>query len=255
MIDIHTHLLPGVDDGSRSIAASLPVLEAFARGGVETVVCSPHLRASQASSAPYARHSEILDQLIDAAAVSPKLLLGWEIMLDVAGVDLTDPRYALGGSTAVLVEFPHSLIPPNAAAELFRLRMSGIVPVVAHPERYPGCTPAIVAEWRRAGAVMQMNVTAVVGGRRGKLATQLLSGGLIDLFASDTHCDPRSLMPARQWLLETAGATHADLLTRENANRLLTNKSLAPVPPFPVELGMFQRLRELVRGFRQVSAV
>lgn len=246
MIDIHTHLLPGVDDGSQSIAASLPVLEAFARDGVETVVCTPHLRASAAASAPYERHSEILRELIQAASTSPRLLLGWEIMLDVPGADLTDHRYSLGGSGAVLVEFPHAMIPPNSTAELYRLRMSGVVPVVAHPERYPDSSPELVAAWRNAGAVMQMNFDGLVRGRRRHYAEQLLAGGLIDLLASDTHCDDRSLAAARRWLMENATQEHADLLTQENARLLLAGESLRPVPPVVVEHGMLARLGDLI---------
>jgi len=140
MIDVHTHLLPGVDDGSPSIDVSLPVLERFATDGVEVVVCTPHLDASRAGQAPYDRHVEILAQLRAQAPEKPELKLGWEIMLDVPRADLRDTRLSLGGSTAVLVEFPRMMIPPNAAEELFRLRMSGIVPVLAHPERYWSCT-------------------------------------------------------------------------------------------------------------------
>jgi protein-tyrosine phosphatase len=247
VIDIHTHLLPGVDDGSQSIAASLPVLDAFARDGVETVVCTPHLRASAAASAPHERHCEILDELTRAATNSPRLLLGWEIMLDVPGVDLTDRRYSLGGSTAVLVEFPHAMIPPNSAAELSRLRSSGIVPVVAHPERYPGSTSELVSAWRRAGAMMQMNVAGVLRGRRRRYAEELLAKGLIDLFSSDTHCDDRSLVSARRWLIEHASEAHADLLTAENARRLLAGEELRPVPPFVAEHGTLAPLRRWIR--------
>src|SRR5438270_12779348 len=105
MIDIHTHLLPGVDDGSPSPDVSIPILERFAADGVQIVVCTPHLEASRAGQAPYERHLEILAALRARAIAAPELRLGWEIMLDTPGVDLRDPRYALGGSTAVLVEF------------------------------------------------------------------------------------------------------------------------------------------------------
>lgn len=249
MIDLHTHLLPGVDDGSPSVAASLPVLAAFSLGGVETVVCTPHLNASQAPQAPHARHAEILEELVTAAgASSPRLLLGWEIMLDVPGANLRDPKLALGASDAVLVEFPRTSIPPNAAAELFRLRMSGVVPVLAHPERYWGCDTKLVGEWRNSGAVIQMDVSAVVSGRRMQpLVEGMLAEGLVDLFASDTHGDARSLVPARQWLLEVATPEHARLLTQDNARRVLAGEQLLPVPPIVRERGMFERLRELMR--------
>ena len=88
MIDIHTHLLPGVDDGSRSIEASVSVLERFSRDGVEIVVCTPHLDASEAGEAPHERNADLLAALTAAAPATPRLLPGFEILLDAPGVDL-----------------------------------------------------------------------------------------------------------------------------------------------------------------------
>jgi protein-tyrosine phosphatase len=247
MIDIHTHLLPGVDDGSPSPEVSIPILERFAADGVQIVVCTPHLDASRAGQAPYERHLEILAALRTRAIVSPELRLGWEIMLDTPGVDLRDSRFTLGGSTAVLVEFPRMMVPPNAAEELFRLRMSGVVPVLAHPERYWGCTVERVAEWRRVGAVIQMDVAGVfASGPQGTLAMSLLEEGYVDLLASDTHGDARALVPARRWLLELGADDTADLLTRRNAAHLLADHALEPVPPLERRRGMFGRLKELL---------
>jgi len=249
MIDIHTHLLPGVDDGSPSIEVSVPVLDRFASQGVEIVVCTPHLDASRAFLAPFDHHSRLLEDLRAAAPNGPELQLGWEIMLDVPGVDLRHSSFCLGGSTAVLVEFPRMNVPHQAASELYRLRMSGLVPVLAHPERYWGCTPEQVEEWRRVGAVIQMDAAGLASGTRGaRLAADLLHAGLVDLLASDTHGDSRSLAPARQWLIEIGATEQIDLLTRENARRLLRNEPVVPVPPFEKARGMFDRLREILFG-------
>jgi protein-tyrosine phosphatase len=251
MIDIHTHLLPGVDDGSPSPEVSIPVLERFLSDGVQLVVCTPHLDASRAAQAPYERHVEVLAALRAQAPISPELRLGWEIMLDAPGVDLRDHRFSLGGSTAVLVEFPRMMVPPNASEELFRLRMSGIVPVLAHPERYWGCTAARVEEWRRVGAVIQMDVAGIfASGPQAALAASMLEQGLVDVLASDTHGDKRALLPARQWLLEIGAAEAADLLTRRNAAHLLADQAIEPVPPIERRRGMFGRLKELLLGSR-----
>lgn len=249
MIDIHTHLLPGVDDGSPSIEVSLPVLNSFGAHGVEIVVCTPHLDASRAPWAPYETHLAILEELRSRAPAVPELRLGWEIMLDVPEADLRDARFGLGGSTAVLVEFPRTGVPPTAAHELFRLRMSGIVPVLAHPERYWGCTPELVDEWRRVGAVIQMDAAGLASrSRSARLAGELIAQGLVDLLASDTHGDGRSLAPTRQWLQELGAVEQVALLTRENAARLLRNEQVLPVPPLERPRGMFDRLREILFG-------
>ena|SRR5690349_4945406 len=251
MIDVHTHLLPGVDDGSPSAAVSIPVLARFAADGVQIVICTPHLDASRARSAPYERHLEILAGLRAVAHVSPELRLGWEIMLDQPGVDLRDRRFSLGGSSAVLVEFPRMMIPPNASEELFRLRMSGVVPVLAHPERYWGCTAEQVEEWRRVGAAIQVDVAGVfASGAHGTLAAMLLERGLVDLLASDTHGDARALLPAKRWLMELGADDTADLLTRRNAAHLLANEPLEAVPPLERRRGMFDRLKEFLLGSR-----
>src|SRR4029079_14511265 len=115
IIDIHTHLLPGVDDGSRATDASCGVLERFSRDGVEIVVCTPHLDATDADQAPHERNAELLSALMAAAPATPRRLLRFEILLDAPGVDLTDPRLGLGGSTARLVEFARMGLPPAAA--------------------------------------------------------------------------------------------------------------------------------------------
>lgn len=251
MIDIHSHLLPGVDDGSRSIEISVAVLERFAGHGVETVVCTPHLDASDAHRAPYERHREILAELVQAAPATPRLTLGWEIMLDLPGVDLAAPTLALGGSNAVLVEFPRTAIPPRAADELARLRASGVVPVLAHPERYWGCTLDDIRSWRDAGAVIQLDAAGLLGSEAmARLARQMLEHGLADCIASDNHGDARSQLAARLWLEEIGAAEQAQVLTRANPARLLERHPMLPVAPVRVRRGMLGRLKELVLGRR-----
>jgi protein-tyrosine phosphatase len=246
MIDLHSHLLPGVDDGSPSVEVSVRVLQRFADDGVECLILTPHLTASKAQSAPYERHLEILDTLRAAAPALPELRLGWEIMLDRPNVDLRAERLALGGSVAVLVEFPRMGIPARGAQELHRIRSSGVVPVLAHPERYFGCSVERVEQWRAAGAVIQMDTAGLVGkGRIAEMSRALLEAGLVDCFSSDNHGDSRSLATARDWLLEAATPMHAELLTRTNALRLLDGQSPLPVPPVKPASGMFARLRDM----------
>ena len=251
MIDIHSHLLPGVDDGSPSVDVSVGVLRQFALDGVTTLVLTPHLEASRAAAAPIAHHREVMESLVAAAPSVPELRLGWEIMLDQPGADLTAPHLALGGSRAVLVEFPRNGLPPAATFELRRLRDSGVVPVVAHPERYLGCSARVVEEWRRVGAVIQTDAGMLLGGGpMGRLARELLAEGLMDCLASDNHGDGRTLRGARLWLEEIGATEQADLLTRVNAGRVLADQGALPVTPVRPDKGMFARLRELVFGRR-----
>lgn len=251
MIDIHSHLLPGVDDGSADIATSIAVLERFAEQGIEVLVCTPHLAASDAFAAPYEHHRELLRTLIASAPPKPALRLGWEIMLDRPGCDLRAPELSLGGARAVLVEFPRAYLPVGTTDELDRIRRSGIVPVVAHPERYYGCTLDTVRNWRDAGAVIQTDATMLLArGPMTELAKSLLEAGLIDCLASDNHGDRRSLFAARTWLEEMGADEHAHVLTHSNAARVLADEPTIPVPPLRLGRGVFHRLRELLFGRR-----
>ncbi|MGQ0713240.1 MAG: tyrosine-protein phosphatase [Gemmatimonadaceae bacterium] len=250
MIDIHTHLLPGVDDGSPSLEVSLPILERFVSEGVEVVVCTPHLEASRASRAPHEEYETIFRGLEGRAPAGVTLLRGWEIMIDVPEIDLEDRRLGLGGSKAVLVEFPRMNVPAAAGREIMRLRTSGVIPVLAHPERYWGCTPDLVRHWRDAGAAIQMDASMLLGGpNTSRLARALLEEGLVDCIASDNHGDRRSLAGARTWLTEIGATEQADMLTRANARRMLDGEAPLPVAPLPaVERGMLSRLKQLVLG-------
>lgn len=244
MIDIHTHLLPGVDDGSPSFDVSVAVLERFAEQGVTTLVCTPHLNASQASAAPAAHHRALLTDLQARAPAAIELRLGWEIMLDTPNVDLTDPALALGGSRAVLVEFTRGGLPRGATAELRRIARNGRTPVLAHPERYFGCTLDAVREWRKIGVIIQTDASVLMGrGVPSELARGMLAEGLIDILASDNHGDARSLASVEAWLLERGGEEQVTLLTHANAECLLNDEDPIPVPP--LRPGLMQKFRRL----------
>lgn len=252
MIDIHSHLLPGVDDGSPSVDVTLPVLERFAADGLELLVLTPHLQASDADRVSPETYADIFAELVARAPALPALRRGWEIMLDGPGYDLTAPHLHLAGSSAVLVEFPRTGLPRGSTEELSRLARSGVVPVVAHPERYWGCTPELVRQWRDAGAAIQMDAAMLVGrGPVAELGKAILAQGLADCIASDNHGDRRSLGAARRWLEEMGATEEAQLLTDVNAGRLLAGERPIPVPPIAsLARSAFGRLRELIFGRR-----
>lgn len=224
---------------------SVPILERFRDEGVSLVVCTPHLDASKAAAAPVADYQERFAAL-QSAVPGISLALGWEIMLDQPGVDLTGPGLSLGDSRAVLVEFSLGGVPRGAITELRRIARSGRTPILAHPERYYGCTAALVREFRKVGAVIQTDVSVLMGrGGPSDMARTLLTEGLVDILASDNHGDRRSLVAGRAWLQEQ-GATEeqVDLLTHRNAALVLHDEDPRPVPPLPPggPLGRLKRL-------------
>lgn len=237
-------MLPGVDDGSPSFEVSIEVLQRFVTEGVSGVVCTPHLNAAQATEAPWEHHLEIFRELERRAPDGVQLHLGWEIMLDAPNADLTARELTLGKSSALLVEFTRGGLPRGATTELRRIARMGRTPVLAHPERYFGCTAEMVREWRKFGVVIQTDASVLMGrGAPSELARQLLSLGYIDILASDNHGDQRSLGSAREWLKQRASDEHVELLTTVNATNLLNDDEMVPVPP--VGLGVFGKLRRL----------
>lgn len=248
VIDIHSHLLPGVDDGSPSAEVSVPVLELFGRQGVDVLVLTPHLNASRASSAPYAEYHAVLQELLKVAPAKPELRLGWEIMLDEPGVDLTSTDLTLGNSRALLVEFTRGGVPRQASAELRRISRSGRTPILAHPERYFGCTVTHVREWRELGVVIQTDASVLMGkGAPAQFAREMLGLGLIDILASDNHGDGRTLSAACDWLTQNGADEQLELLTHVNAERVLGDEDPLPVPPLRTNGGPLAMLRQLFR--------
>lgn len=243
-VDLHNHLLPGVDDGARDLAESLEAVEALRRQGVEGAVVTPHLKGSLTRRPEaFATRLAALDAAWEefrarVSATHPGFRLGRgvELMLDVPDPDLSDPRVRLAGTPFVLVEFPFFSVPPGAPGALGGLLAKGWVPVVAHAERYEEVAAGleIVAGWRAAGARVQVNCGALLGrfgAAQKRAAAGLLERGWVDYLASDHHARGVPDVAGCAALLEGAGAGEAAaLLLRRNPERLLEGKEPLPVP-------------------------
>jgi protein-tyrosine phosphatase len=246
VIDLHCHLLPGVDDGSRSLEQSVRVLEAMREGGVTAVCLTPHHSIGRLA-AGVASHDAAFERLSAQAPAAIALHRGVELMLDrpVSAELLEYPAVRLGGTRYVLVEVPPALAVPAISNALRHVSALGLVPLLAHPERYTGCRPESVREWKASGAVMQVDATTLLGsGRRGQRARELLAHGLADIIAADNPGDDRMLGTAFRYLCEHDGERQADLLTRQNPGAILAEGELEAVPPLAIKLPLFDRLKQ-----------
>lgn len=242
MIDFHNHVIPGVDDGAADEAQARAALDTLHEQGVHTVVATPHVSGALTTDARtlaprLAELDEGWARLRAAAEGSPvRLLRGAEVMLDTPAPDLSDERLRLGGTKAVLVEFPFMNVPPNAPQALFELKMRGWIPVLGHPERYGNAAADLsdAAEWKRVGALLQVNAGSLLG-RYGdgpkRLAWSLLGRGWVDYLSSDYHARGRCAVAECRSMLESRGAgEQARLLMDENPRRLLDGQPPLPVP-------------------------
>ena len=248
MIDLHSHLLPGVDDGSRSVEQSLRVLGHFADVGVTDVCLTPHLLASQASAGAPASHDRAFARLAAAATSAVRLHRGAEVMLDrpLPPRAAANPAVRLGGTRYILVEFSRLVTADTVASALSNVAGLGLRPLLAHPERYSSCSVGAAQRWKAAGAVLQLDATTLLAPRaRGERARALLAAGLGDIVAGDNHGDDRSLAPIRDALAGQGAAAQADLLTDGNPRAILEDRDLASVEPVTLKLSFGSRIRRL----------
>lgn len=248
MIDLHSHLLPRVDDGSRSVEQSVEVLTRFQAQGVTAVCLTPHLLASQAPQGVPPVHHRAWEELRGAAPAGVALYRGAEVMLDrpLEAVVAEQRAVTLNGSRYLLVEFPRLVAGQTVEHALALVVSVGLVPLVAHPERYSCCSPEAAGRWRELGALLQVDGPTLLSSRpRGERARQLLQYGLADIAAGDNHGDDRSLKPPWDALIDHEGGVQANLLFRTNPAAILEDRPVAPVPPFTFRLAFLERLRAM----------
>lgn len=247
MLDFHNHLIPGVDDGAATIDESRAGLEAMIAAGVTEIIATPHITASLAAS-PILRRYEAqvseawdrLQSLVSREFPAIPIHRGFEVMLDVPHPRLDDPLLRLAGTSFALVEFPFMNIPPNSAIALHELVDAGLIPIIAHPERYSNMEGnlGLIEEWRHAGAYLQVNAGSLVGtyGARARvLSWMMLEEGDADFVCSDYHCRGRcSVGAARDALIERGLEAQLATLTA-NAHGIVLGERPRPVAPFVSE--------------------
>ncbi len=220
IVDLHSHLVPAVDDGTRTIAESLAALTSLFQEGVRTLVTTPHLLVphlenDEAIGRELERHRRGFDGLAAACASRedlPSLALGQEIFApDAASMRRVVLRTDIGlaGGRYLLVEFGFEL-QGNHNDVVREVQDAGRQIVIAHPERYhylPGHNPLdVMRTWQELGALLQVNVGSLTGHYRRSspgsdtLAWQMIEQGLVDVLATDHHGPRRDGVSPREAL-------------------------------------------------------
>lgn len=240
MIDLHTHILPGLDDGSPDLETSVLMAAVAAESGVTHLVATPHSNQrgafeNYASPALQVRF-DCLCTAVHEAGIPLELSLGMEIFGtgDVLQL-LHDGRLlTLGGGRYLLIEFGFHEDPLRIERLLDALLAAGYWPVVAHPERYYGLQrmPNYLFDWANRGIVLQVNKGSLFGrfGRGAQaLAAAMLERGLVGCVASDAHGpDVRTpdLAGAWDYLAERCSEELARCLLEDNPGRILRSEPL-----------------------------
>jgi protein-tyrosine phosphatase len=192
LIDLHSHVLPGIDDGAADLAEALEICRAAAADGIEILAATPHVRHDHPTTPE--QMASALAAVRAVAGDTVALLPGGE--LDIAELDRPVEelrRFGLAGNPGyLLVETPYHGWPLDIGVRFDRLLAAGITPVLAHPERSPDVQqrPELVAGLVAAGALVQVTA-ASVDGRFGRVpqrsVRRLLDDGLVHVIASDAH--------------------------------------------------------------------
>ncbi len=251
MIDLHSHLLPAVDDGSRSVEQSVKVLFEMARQGVTDVCLTPHLLSGRAEAGPPLTHSSAFEALQAQAPQMPRLHRGAEIMMDrpITRPVAVSRNVTLAGTRFILVEFPRLVAYDTVVNALSQVVDLGLIPILAHPERYSCCSVEAVRHWRTIGARTQVDATTLLASQaRGQRARLLVSEGLADILAGDNHGDSRTVATGARFLRAQDGFDQVDLLVRRNPAAILADGDLTPVPPLRIRQSWMSRIKQFLEG-------
>lgn len=239
MIDLHSHILPELDDGSQSLQESLAMARMAVDSGVTAMAATPHCEDARANDV-YAAW-KLLRQALKENGIPLKLFPGMEIFGTEATLRLLHEGqlFTINGSRYPLIEFSFHSDGEQETRILRRLCKVGLRPIVAHPERYSYIQydPEIINRWHRMGCLMQVNRGSLFGrfGTRAQhMSLELVSRNFAAVVASDAH-SPQVRTPwmadVRKLLSEEYSPACARALLLENPVRILKDDPLTLAEP------------------------
>lgn len=239
MIDLHCHILPGVDDGAETMEDALTMARMAAESGVTHLVATPHCNLPYTEEKNYLSPSLIsrfveLRNRIQQAGIPLKLYPGSEILCTPNLPELIrqDKLIPLGNSNYLLIEFFFDEALSYMDDMLEAIAAEGLCPVIAHPERYEAVqrNPHIIEHWFSRGHIIQINKGSILGrlGRRAKYTAQwILSHGLAHVVASDAHSPvarTTQMSELIQYITDHCTPEYANILLHENPSRILNGR-------------------------------
>ena len=242
VIDLHCHILPGIDDGASDSSVSLAMAKAMVAQGVTVAACTPHiLPGLYHNSGPDIRQAvQRLQELIDQEGIALRLVTGADVHMTpnfVAGLrsghllTIADSRY-------VLVEPPHHSAPPQLEHFFFSLVVAGYVPILTHPERLSWVPSRYdtIKRLVRSGVWMQITAGSIAGafGRNALYwSERMLDDGCVHLIASDAHDAerrPPDLAAGREFAAQRVGAEEAQRLVLTRPAGILKDQPPSNLP-------------------------
>jgi protein-tyrosine phosphatase len=239
VVDIHSHILPEVDDGPKSWDVCVAMCRAAAADGITHMVATPHANERYHYDREYLQG--LATHLQELVGTSLKIGLGCDFHLSVDNLQdayANPTRYVIENTRYLLVEFSNYSVPQQTTDSFLKLGDCGITPVITHPERNPILRDSLqrVVEWAEQGCVVQITGSALTGfwGDRARRAAHwLLERQAVHVLATDAH-DLEKRVP----ILSTSRDAAAEICGEEIANALVESNPAAivanqPLPYFP----------------------
>ncbi|GHH98671.1 tyrosine-protein phosphatase [Neobacillus kokaensis] len=196
MIDVHCHILPGLDDGAQDLSDSLRMAKQAVEQGIDTIVATPHHLNNQYENPKQVILNKVdgLNQLLKAEKIDVKIVPGQEVRIHGEMVEgfAKEEILPINGSQYVLVEFSSSHVPRYAERLFYDLQVNGLIPIIVHPERNQEIIerPDILYQFVKKGAISQVTAASITGdfGKKIRQFTlKLIEANLTHLVASDAH--------------------------------------------------------------------
>ena len=193
MTDLHCHILPGMDDGAKDTAVSLELLRREYEDGVRNIAFTSHFNSERTTVEAFtAKRQAAFEQLTAALEGQPMQFdfkLGAEVFFSPGLCELDTRALCMGDTAYLLLEFPTTHKPHFIRQTLYNLQQQGIVPLIAHIERYPYVLedPTLLYDWVAAGAYAQINAGALLEPKLCKKLCKFIQWGLVHVISTDTH--------------------------------------------------------------------
>jgi protein-tyrosine phosphatase len=236
MVDIHCHILPGIDDGAETWDITTKMCRMAVRDGITHIVATPH--CNQIYEYERAHFTAMLATLSEVSEGELTFSIGCDFHLSAPNLQeaMDDPqRFAIGDTNYIMIEFEHYGIPSNADEQLMALVSRGMVPIITHPERNDYLVKNLdrVSRFIELGCLVQVTANAFTGswGPTSKNAAErLLTRHAIHIVATDAHdlnLRPPILSEARRRVTELANADVAEALVTHNPAAVVTGRGVA----------------------------
>ena len=251
MIDLHTHILPNIDDGSRSIDETFNLLKEAKEAGFEKVVLTSHYMEKYYETEIAEREVWIkaIQQNLDTKGIDIDLILGNEIYFTENIIKLLEDAKAstLNNSSYVLFELPINVEPLNLYDIIYEMIQYKLVPVLAHPERYSFVQkePELVYDLIKKGVLMQANYGSIIGeyGEKARMVVEkFLQNNMIHFLGRDVHRQNTIYKKIPETLKQTIGEERLNILTTVNPDLAIHNKRIDILEPIPVELTLKEKI-------------